>query len=95
MTKPKYLYHGTNGAAARDAIVNGLSGRGGKGNWSHSVESHPDCVYLTDAYPAYFALNAVLKLGALLHDSTNDKARKRIMERELGTRTIVPNPKGE
>ena len=54
------LYHGTSGRHLHSIIRNGLQprGPGKKGNWKHTVESNPHCVYLTDAYPVYFALQA-------------------------------------
>jgi len=53
------LYHGT-AAKNLDAIkAEGLRPRGRKrGNWSHSVNSNPKAVYLTDAYAFHFAFNA-------------------------------------
>jgi hypothetical protein len=57
------LYHGTIAEVARKALTEGLKPRGildmnGDGNWQHTVESNPECVYLTDTYAAYFAMNA-------------------------------------
>jgi hypothetical protein len=56
------LYHGTGESVARRALVGGLSPRSArgqkKGKWSHTIESHPDLVYLTDIYAPYFAGNA-------------------------------------
>ncbi len=54
------LYHGTTEAVARLALTEGLKPRRatGKDNWAHTVNSSPDCVYLTTAYAAYFAINA-------------------------------------
>jgi hypothetical protein len=57
---PRYLYHGTSGKNARLAAFEGIHPRGkhGRTNWKRTVESNPDAVYLTDAYPLYFAINA-------------------------------------
>ena len=54
------LYHGTSESRARKIMVDGLKPRGksGKTNWKHSIESNPKAVYLTDAYPLYFAVQA-------------------------------------
>lgn len=51
------LYHGTSSSRFARILKQGrLTPRGRrKGNWSHSVPSHPKAIYLTDAYPAYFA----------------------------------------
>lgn len=61
------LYHGT-AADYLDAIMrDGLRPRGKrKGNWQHSVESNPHCVYLTRSYGPYFAMSAEGKNGALI-----------------------------
>lgn len=53
------LYHGTSEAVGKLALTEGLKTRGAlgiKSNWN--VESHPDYVYLTIAYAAYFAATA-------------------------------------
>lgn len=54
------LYHGTSESRARKIMAEGLKPRGksGKTNWKHSIESNPKAVYLTDAYPLYFAVQA-------------------------------------
>src|SRR5215831_10174199 len=54
------LYHGTGETAAREAMQAGLLPRRltKKSNWKHTVPSNPGAVYLTDAYPGYFAANA-------------------------------------
>lgn len=57
------LYHGTTESVARKALIEGLKPRSmleenGNGNWEHTVESNPECVYLTDTYAGYFAMNA-------------------------------------
>lgn len=55
------LYHGLSEQSAHSALRQGLLTRKQtkKSNWSHSVHSNPDCVYLSDAYPLYFAMQAV------------------------------------
>ncbi len=54
------LYHGTSEAAAEAILRDGfIPRRRGKGNWKHSVDSHPDGVYFTNAYALYFAIAAV------------------------------------
>jgi hypothetical protein len=53
------LYHGTNETTAFKALAQGLRARGReKGNWAHSLDSNPTCVYLTQLYAGYFAANA-------------------------------------
>jgi len=55
----KYLYHGTHSGALPSIRAAGLRPRATRrGNWSHSVESNSRAVYLTDAYPLYFATHA-------------------------------------
>jgi len=58
------LYHGTSESRAKRILVEGIKPRhaSGKSNWKHSVESNPEAVYLTDAYPMYFA-NVASKTG--------------------------------
>lgn len=59
------LYHGTSAATGRIIMEHGLhprsvtEGEEGKGNWEHTIPSNPECVYLTTAYAAYFAINAM------------------------------------
>lgn len=55
------LYHGTSERHLEAILRDGIKPRGkkGRGNWKHSVESNPSCVYLTTAYPIYFAGSAV------------------------------------
>lgn len=52
------LYHGTSGRLLRTILENGLWPRGevGDGNWKE-FPSREDMVYLTDAYPFFFAVN--------------------------------------
>lgn len=54
------LYHGTTDRIAKKALKKGLLPRAitGRSQWKHTVESNPECVYLTDAYPLYFSVNA-------------------------------------
>jgi hypothetical protein len=57
---PAHLYHGTR-ATHFDNLANfELVPRGVSGNsrWTHSVESRPDAVYLSTAYPLHYAINA-------------------------------------
>ena len=58
--KIKRLYHGTSESAFAAIQHTGIVPRAddSDGNWAHSVVSHPDRVYLTDAYALYFALHA-------------------------------------
>lgn len=50
------LYHGTSVKYLDKILKDGLEPRGkGKGNWKHTIDSHPDVIYLTNAYAIYFA----------------------------------------
>lgn len=51
------LWHGTSEKRAQRISREGLVPRGHSGlsNWRHTAESRPEAVYLTDAYPLYFA----------------------------------------
>jgi hypothetical protein len=50
------LYHGTAERHLPTILKHGLTPRGkAKGNWKHSVLSHPDAVYLTRAYGLHYA----------------------------------------
>jgi hypothetical protein len=57
---PPYLYHGTRAIhfpsdLAMDLVPRATSGHS---NWKHTAESREDAVYLTTAYPLYYAVNA-------------------------------------
>lgn len=54
------LYHGTNETLAKKILVEGLRPRGknGNSNWTHSIESNPNAVYLTDAYAMHFCFQS-------------------------------------
>lgn len=61
MNVPEYLYHGTSETVAQRALKAGLLPRSAHrngSNWTHSVESNPDTIYLSDAYAPYFAVAA-------------------------------------
>lgn len=50
------VYHGTSSTFKAGILREGIRPRGtGKGNWSHTVDSNPDHVYLTSAYSGFFA----------------------------------------
>lgn len=55
------VYHGTSWANWQKIKTEGLRVRGSssKSNWTHSIESNPDTVYLTYAYAIYFGLSAL------------------------------------
>lgn len=61
------LYHGTSRTALDRILVDGIKPRGdtGKTNWKSTVDSNPDCVYLTEGYALHFALQAGKSLGDL------------------------------
>jgi hypothetical protein len=68
------LYHGTTERLVPEILKSGIKPRGkSSGNWTHSVESNPDAVYLTNAYALYFAGNAAKekeRLAVVEIDST-------------------------
>lgn len=56
------LYHGTSEARwnlIREAGALLPRKQAGQNNWSHTVSSHPNAVYLTECYAGYFALGAL------------------------------------
>jgi hypothetical protein len=60
----RFLYHGTAAANLPAIAAEGLKPRGKrKGNWTHSVDSCPDAIYLTNAYALHYAHSAA-KPGA-------------------------------
>lgn len=70
------LYHGTSAAALPAILEKGIVPRGSRvGNFSHSVESCPEAVYLTDTYPLYFAALAAAEAdsfeGAIVEIETD------------------------
>lgn len=62
------LYHGCSWSAATRIVDDGegirVRGRR-KGNFSHTVNSCPHAVYLTDTYPVYFAAASMASSGPL------------------------------
>lgn len=59
------LYHGTSVAALPRIAIEGIKPRGNThGNWHHTVKSNKMAVYLTNAYPLYFAAHAGYEAGA-------------------------------
>jgi hypothetical protein len=54
------LYHGTSARHLPSILKSGLQPRKvhGNSNWEGDIQSKADFVYLTDAYPVYFALAA-------------------------------------
>ncbi len=55
---PMILYHGTSTKYLHEILENGILPRevsGNEGNWTGSVESKLNFVYLTSAYPVYFS----------------------------------------
>lgn len=54
------LYHGTSVRSADAIVRHGFKDRtaSGKSNWEQRIESKAGFVYLTTAYPFYFAMNA-------------------------------------
>ena len=68
------LYHGTSESRVQKILAEGIKPRGKeKGNWLHTIESNPCAVYLTDAYPIYFAYSAAAddERGALIEIDVN------------------------
>ena len=68
------LYHGTSQKALDTILRRGIEPRRRRvGNFAHTVSSCPAAVYLTDAYPVYFAAVAAERtgLGAVLEIDTD------------------------
>jgi len=66
------LYHGTCGSHLPRILKKGITPRGvRKGNWPE-CRSHPECVYLTDAYAGYFALAASKKGRCVVFEIDTD-----------------------
>lgn len=63
------VYHGTSLARWKKIKGQGLLPRGlhGKSNWTHSIESNEDTIYMSDAYAMNFAI-ASLNTGDLSND---------------------------
>jgi hypothetical protein len=59
-TLPKYLYHGTRAVHLPAILEQDLLPRRetGVSQWEHTAASHENAVYLTTAYPLYYAINA-------------------------------------
>lgn len=62
------LYHGTSTEYLKTILAKGLlpRKRTGISNWTGNIESKPYLVYLTTAYPVYFALHATKEPHDLL-----------------------------
>jgi len=61
------LYHGTREKLLGTVLQKGLSSRGRRrGNWTHTVSSNPNAVYLTTAYAIHYAQAAVKTKGEKL-----------------------------
>lgn len=52
---PRYLCHGTSQEAAARILKEGITPRGGRAPNHPQTPSHPDCVYLTDAWALWYA----------------------------------------
>ena len=65
------LYHGTDARFLPRILKQGILPRASrKSNWN-KAPSHAECVYLTDAYAAYFAICAAKKEGLVLEIDTD------------------------
>ena len=54
------LYHGTNTNNLDKILKDGLYPRGNsEGNWTHTIRSRNDMVYLTNSYAVYFAMCSI------------------------------------
>lgn len=62
------IYHGTSELYLNEILESGIVPRkhSNISNWDHSVASNPEVVYLTIAYPLYFANNATTPPHRLL-----------------------------
>ena len=72
------IYHGTKETRMTQILSRGIKPRRkNPGNWEHTYLSRPDMVYLSIAYPFYFALNA--------------KGKKRLIVFEIETDFLDPD----
>jgi len=56
------LYHGTTASRLEQILESGITPRGRrKGNWQHTVNSHPKAVYLTNAYALHYGKCSIKK----------------------------------
>lgn len=69
------LYHGTSQAALGKILIEGIKPRGkhGKSNWKGTVESNPNCVYLSEGYALHFAINATDDKQAAIIEVDTDR----------------------
>lgn len=68
------LYHGTCASNLPRVLRSGLKGRGKrKGNWEHSILSHPEAVYLTNAYSLYYAMTASKNKRGVIFEIDTDR----------------------
>lgn len=97
------LYHGTVARHLPSILTEGIRprGKGKRGNWKHTVESHPECVYMSTAYAPYFAGCAMKGKEALaVLEIDTDKLAPWLLcpdedFLEFATRNTGPGPVGK
>ena len=84
------LYHGTSTKYLDDILSKGITPRHNKGigNWSGNP-SHPLMVYLSDAYPVYFAQQSVNAYNEKNCDSEKDEPV--VLEVIVDTKRLYPD----
>ena len=84
------LYHGTSTKYLDDILLKGITPRHNKGigNWSGNP-SHPLMVYLSDAYPVYFAQQSVNAYNEKNCDSEKDEPV--VLEVIVDTKRLYPD----
>ncbi len=98
--KTKKGYHGTSTATLDDILENGIRPRSvtGKSNWD-KFKSRDDMVYLTTAYPLYFAFNAMASPEAekcvVIEVDINKLEKKKIYPDEDFLAQVIAEVQGE
>src|ERR1019366_6824243 len=59
LSVPRFVYHGTSEAAAANILREGITPRGDRAPNHPETPSHPECVYLTDAYALSYILDSL------------------------------------
>ena len=81
------LYHGTNTANLKKILKDGLCPRGNnEGNWTHTISSRNDMVYLTNSYAVHFAMCSMSEDD--MHGMVVDPV---VLEIEVDTKNLYPD----
>jgi hypothetical protein len=85
---PRYLYHGTTELLATKILQEGITPRGNRAPSHPTLPSHPECVYLTDAYAlsyiidSFNATNYTESRGAVIEVDFDKLARNNLLPDE-------------